>query len=123
MTNEEATLIYTINVPENMEKITELFISKCVELIKLFDLKQKDYGSSNISEFGRVGVLIRMNDKMARIKNLTKNGQYFLFKDSNKANPLEETIMVEQDESIRDNYKNIAVYAIIDWLLEDGLWK
>ncbi len=32
--------------------------------------KQRDYGKDNILAFGELGVLIRANDKIARLKNL-----------------------------------------------------
>jgi len=111
----------TLTFPEDFEPITYEFARKIFELVALFDKKQKDYGKSNISEFGRTGVLIRMNDKLARVKNIvmmkSENGNdAFLFgaKDKN---------MQPLNESLRDSYKDIAVYAVIDWLLEDGLWK
>ncbi len=37
-----------------------------VELVQLMDRKQQDYGPRNIDEFGILGVVVRMNDKMER---------------------------------------------------------
>ncbi len=96
--------------------ITYRFMEKMLQLIVLFDKKQKDYGPKNISEFGRTGVLIRMNDKLARIKNITNNGM-----DGNFISGAEEGFV--QNESLRDSYMDIAVYAVIDWLLEEGVWE
>lgn len=36
--------------------------------------KQKDYGPMNIMEFGSLGIIIRMFDKVARLRNLTSKG-------------------------------------------------
>lgn len=36
--------------------------------------KQKDYGHGNISRFGRIGLIIRMQDKVARLENLISKG-------------------------------------------------
>ena len=104
------------------EEITYDFANKIFALIELFDRKQKDYGRENIAEFGRTGVLIRMNDKMARIKNITKGGRLYAFEESRKANPLEEVLIESMNEPLRDSYDDIAVYAVIDSLLEDGTW-
>ena len=40
------------------------------EIADLVIKKQKDYGHENILAFGELGILIRTNDKMARLKNL-----------------------------------------------------
>ena len=40
------------------------------ELAELVIKKQKDYGHENIMAFGELGVLVRANDKIARLKNL-----------------------------------------------------
>lgn len=43
------------------------------ELAELVIRKQNDYGVRNILDFGELGVLIRCNDKIARLKNLILN--------------------------------------------------
>ena len=40
------------------------------ELVELICEKQHDYGHDNINAFGEFGLLIRTNDKVARLKNL-----------------------------------------------------
>jgi hypothetical protein len=77
------------------------------ELVLLLDKKQQDYGSKNISAFGELGVLIRVNDKVERLKNLLK-----------AANPAEV-----QNESIEDTWMDIANYAMIATLIRRGQWK
>ena len=56
-------------------KLTEGQLSKeyiyiVLEDIKTFDKKQHDYGPGNIAGFGEQGVLVRVSDKIARVKNL-----------------------------------------------------
>ena len=41
-----------------------------LEIADLVIKKQMDYGKDNILAFGELGVLIRANDKIARLKNL-----------------------------------------------------
>ncbi len=41
-----------------------------LENVILLDKKQQDYGSSNISKFGVFGVIVRLSDKIERLKNL-----------------------------------------------------
>ena len=70
-----------------------------------FDRKQHDYGSKNISAFGLFGVVVRMNDKFERVKNL------FLKKRRAKVN-----------ESIQDNLRDVSVYGVIALMLDQGRW-
>lgn len=66
--------------------------------------KQRDYGKSNIEEFGEQGILVRSNDKFARLKNLILNNK-------NPAN-----------ESIEDTWTDIAGYAILALMLRKGVF-
>lgn len=72
--------------------------------IATLDMKQRDYGSGNISSFGEFGVLVRMNDKMERLKNLLK-------------------MELPKNESVEDSYLDLANYAIIAVLVRRGIWK
>ena len=71
--------------------------------ISTLDRKQRDYGSSNISTFGEQGCLIRIWDKVCRLKNL-------LGKEPN-------------NESILDSYLDLSNYAIIAVLVHQNRWK
>lgn len=75
------------------------------ELKTLMVKKQRDYSSANILECGEVGVVVRMNDKMARIKNLfgVTDGTY--------------KFRAAQNESVDDSFRDIANYGIIALLL------
>jgi len=75
------------------------------ELTNVMVSKQHDYGSANITEFGEFGVLVRANDKMARLKNLI---------DSENA---------PNNESIEDTWKDLANYSIIALMLRRGWWE
>ena len=77
-----------------------------LENVKLLDNKQLDYGSKNISGFGTFGVVVRMNDKFERIKNLFNSGR------RKRA----------VNESIRDSFRDISNYAIIALMVETKQW-
>ena len=62
--------------------------------------KQHDYGHKNITNFGVIGVGIRICDKIARIKNLTKLGD-------------------PKNESLLDSYYDIIGYSAIALMLEN----
>lgn len=76
----------------------------CCENIQLMDKKQQDYGSNNISAFGEFGVIVRLNDKMERLKNLNKMPSV-------------------KNEAIEDTYQDIANYAVISLMIRRNLWK
>jgi hypothetical protein len=75
-----------------------------LENVATLDRKQRDYGSRNISEFGEIGILMRVWDKICRLKNLM-----------GKENP--------KNESIDDSWLDMANYAIIAILVRRGIWK
>ena len=75
-----------------------------IENVAVLDRKQRDYGSRNISEFGEIGILMRVWDKICRLKNLM-----------GKENP--------KNESIDDSWLDMANYAIIAILVRRGIWK
>ena len=75
-----------------------------IENLAVLDKKQRDYGSRNISEFGEIGILMRVWDKICRLKNLM-----------GKENP--------KNESIDDSWLDMANYAIIAILVRRGIWK
>jgi len=77
-----------------------MFCSFCQTL----DRKQQDYGSGNINAFGEFGVIVRMNDKMERLKRLTAG-------------------LTPKNEAIEDTYLDIANYACIAMMLRRNLWK
>lgn len=80
-------------------------LTVALENIKVLDSKQRDYGSTNISAFGEFGVLVRVTDKHARLKNLL----------TNVADP--------KNESVEDTWLDISNYAIIALLCRRGEWR
>ena len=80
----------------------------CFDLMDLHRRKNKDYGNAadaSYREFGIVSYVIRLNDKLNRLKSLTKPG----------------ATMEVKDESIIDTFKDLAAYSImaIESLLND----
>ena len=70
------------------------------ELVELHKRKNNDYGDAahqSYKEFGITSYVIRLNDKLNRLKALTKPG----------------ATMKVQDESIIDTLKDLAAYAIM----------
>ena len=63
--------------------------------------KQHDYGHDNILVFKEQGLVVRLWDKISRLKNLVWNNN----------NP--------KNESIEDTFTDIAGYAIIGLMLAD----
>lgn len=74
------------------------------EMVALLCKKQHDYGHKNISNFGIVGVAIRVCDKIARIENLNKTG-------------------APSNESLLDSYLDIIGYAMIATMLHEDSFR
>jgi len=70
------------------------------ELATLVNMKQMDYGQENVLAFGELGLLVRANDKIARLKNLY-----------GKEGITEPTI---------DAWRDLAGYAIVRLMLDRG---
>ena len=80
------------------------------ELIKIFEKKNKDYGNSfeeSLEKHGIIAAIVRMEDKMLRLSNLSKNQSEQLVK----------------DESIIDTLKDLSNYALMTavWLEQTQL--
>lgn len=84
-----------INVTSNEEK----FIGVLQELSDLYHRKNHDYGDSfrkSLEEFGLVAAVVRMSDKMERVKTLSKGEKAEI-----------------TDEKIRDTLVDLANYVIM----------
>jgi len=79
-------------------------LTLAVENIQTLDRKQQDYGSQNITRHGEFGVLVRCDDKTARLANLLKQGK-------------------PQNESQLDSWLDLANYGIIGAMCHKGDWK
>ncbi len=80
------------------------FESFC-EAALLLEGKQKDYGSGNISAFGEKGVIVRINDKIERLKTLVWNDKS------------------PEHEKVSDTWLDICNYGIIGLLCHRGDWE
>ncbi len=67
--------------------------------------KHHDYGPNNMNKFGLIGILVRVNDKLERLINLTQKNKE------------------PKNESIEDSLKDIANYCIIGLMLLRNKWQ
>lgn len=75
------------------------------EALSLFKKKNADYGDA-FAQFGAVGVIVRMNDKINRMVSLEKNKVQFV-----------------NDESIRDTLIDLHNYSAMALMLLDEKTK
>lgn len=96
----------------SIEKMTGIAqADAALSIHKLLVMKQKDYGKQNIKIFGLEGILIRVCDKIERLKNLTaKAGANSIFDISSPNHSV-------KNESMIDTVYDIAGYAIIAVML------
>lgn len=71
----------------------EEFISVQEKALNIFIKKNQDYGDS-FKEYGTVGILIRIQDKLSRYMNITNSG-----------------IQLVDDETLRDTLLDLHNYA------------
>ena len=83
-----------MNRLEQMKKVQE-------EGLELFKKKNKDYGDAFVN-YGVVGVLVRMGDKICRLNHVTENG-----------------IVLVKNEKIRDTLIDLHNYAAMAIMLMD----
>lgn len=82
------------------------------ELKDIFERKNKDYGNSfeeSLEKHGLIAAIVRMEDKMLRLTNLSKN----------------ESEQLVNDEALTDTLKDLSNYALMTavWLEQTQLLK
>lgn len=75
------------------------------EYLALWKIKQRKYGPSNISSMGKPGLVVRMNDKLQRLRNFVLNG-----------------VQEDTEGSEEDAWLDIMGYALMGVLVHRGLW-
>ena len=88
------------------QEITKDYLERALKCAQLFDKKQHDYGPDNIAQFGDLGVLIRLNDKIQRLKTLMLSKEQPEF----------------SSEAFMDTWMDIHVYGVIGIMCLDGSW-
>lgn len=89
-------MINKLNLDINMQDMHSLLVRK-----------QRDYGPMNIMEFGHIGIIIRMFDKVARLRNLVSKGEDVLSSNS----VINETFV--------DTLMDIIGYCTIGLMIEE----
>ena len=98
--NELATSVIKRAGVESLIWLVENHGPTIPDIVEIVCKKQHDYGHRNITNFGTIGIAIRVCDKIARIKNLEKIGD-------------------AQNESLIDSYVDIVGYAVIAIMLDN----
>ncbi len=83
-----------------MDRLSQLKAIQ-LEAAKLFEKKNKDYGDA-FANYGPIGVIVRMGDKINRLTSVTNNG-----------------INLIKTESIRDTLIDLHNYAAMAIMLMD----
>ncbi len=77
------------------------------ECRELLIRKQQDYGHGNIMDFGELGVLVRVNDKVRRLRNLWES----------------DRLDDPSNESVDDSWMDLLNYAAIALMLRRGTFS
>ena len=84
------------------------------EQMALMVRKQQDYGPGNINAFGELGLIVRLSDKIERLKHL-------LFKTDAHGRLVPRTTD-PQNESVENTYRDILNYALIALMVRHQWW-
>jgi hypothetical protein len=101
-----STVVEGLNIQTDMGRE---IVKVALECIKLFDEKQLDYGSSNISASGEIGIAVRIQDKASRMRHILLKGM----RGDDGVN----------NEPLVDSYQDTANYGMIGMLLNRKVWK
>lgn len=105
--SEEVDVLLVASILKELSNITgKTKISIIDEAYLLGVKKNHDYGSKNITRFGRKGIYVRIVDKIERIKNLTASNDEPQVK----------------NEKIEDTLKDIINYCFYDIMLKNNVW-
>ena len=88
--------------PKTFDEACEIIV---LEIADLICSKQNDYGKDNILGFGDKGLVVRLWDKINRLRNLIWNSYR------------------PKNESVVDTFIDIAGYAIIGLMLDRGWFE
>jgi len=99
-------LLKELGTPEDQTRYVSLQMLEC---LVLFDRKQRAYSSENIAVYGDAGIVIRMFDKLYRLKTLYQR--------------LRMGDDVAADESIEDTLRDICNYAAMALTCRAGQWE
>ena len=72
------------------------------DMLDLIVARQRKYGTGNILSFGTIGIIVRMSDKIERLRNM--GGDF-------------------ADDSVTDAYMDLVGYACIHWMCANGLFE
>ena len=101
-----STVVEGLNVQTAMGRE---IVQVALECIKLFDETQLDYGSSNIAASGEIGIAVRLQDKVSRMRHILLKGM----RGNGEVN----------NEPLVDSYQDAANYGMIGMLLNRKIWK
>lgn len=80
-------------------------VEACNELAQTLIMKRRDYGKGNIAKYGSLGIIVRADDKLSRLHNLT-----------------EKLDVGPTYEPVIDSWADLAGYALIGKLFSQGKW-
>jgi len=91
-----------LDLGNNLKFLNSEYFLEHTGLLNVIIRKQRDYGHENIARFGRIGLLVRLHDKVARLENLLGSGN------------------VPNNESIEDNIGDVIGYCAIGAMWEEN---
>lgn len=104
------------------ETFQESLIKHSIMCDQLDLRKQRDYGTANIKQAGKSGVLTRINDKIQRLRNLMykKGVAEWLKQNAPEVYEEHKDTLEPQNETVRDSFEDARNYAEMALMLDDN---
>ena len=96
-------LLWTEIAIEAIQTLRKAQLWNSEEMVTLLARKQHDYGHQNILEFGLIGILVRLSDKIERLENVKGKQTKF--------------------ESYNDTLRDIVGYCVVALMVHDNTFK
>jgi len=79
-----------------IQQFTDDLASVAADMVPFLTMKRMAYGTTALTRFGPIGIVIRMSDKLDRVTNRIKDGQ--------------DTV---GDDSVEDSWRDLVGYALL----------
>lgn len=94
------------SIPSEHERTCQIFSKEMFENVQLFVKKHFDYGPNNVHRLGILGLLMRMEEKIERVRKLQSMDSH--------DKPI--------NESLEDSLRDISNYATITLMYHKHTW-
>lgn len=106
-TREHRAVFELVDGDSGDEQVERAFVKVLLQALRVFKERQRKYGRGNIARRGEVGVITRLEDKLARLARQLETAGSF---------------PAGADESVEDTWVDVLNYGGIGLMCHQGTW-